>query len=176
MPTLSGPHNTSSFKKGIGWKIALSALAITAIGVCIYQFIVEQNTAWFNHHNIPYFAPAPWFSKLMWIISYLLIGGTFGIVWHIRTVKRYPIIKKFAKGTLILLGILLVLNFLFLVFLIHFDLPILALIDMLIISGFTYGMIRRVIRLDRIAAFLLLPYLLWIIYGVIVTIGIVAIN
>lgn len=176
MPTLSGPHNTSSFKKGLWWKVLTSVVILAALGFCIGKCSVDQNMSWYGHLNIPFYAPAPWLSKIMWAISYVLIGGSFGIIWHIRTVKRYPIIKKFAKGSMIIFGIHLLFNYLHPVFLLKLEMPVVALIDILILVGFILGLIKRFFRLDRIASFLLVPYFLWVIYNLAVNIAIVVIN
>lgn len=176
MPTLSGPHNTSAFKKGLWWKIVISAVILTTLGLFFGRYCVAQNLDWYTNLRMPFFAPAAWLPKVLWIVVYILMGGSLGIIWHINAVKQYPIIKKFSKVSIIIFLIHLVFNYAYPTLLFGMGKPVLALINILILIAFVIVLIRRFFRLDRVAAFLLTPYLIWLVYATALNIAVIVLN
>src|SRR5699024_8805546 len=102
---------------------------------------------------------------VMWPLVYVLMGCSFGILWHYAVKSRQPQMVKLAQKGIVLFIIHLVFNLVFPVIFIGFHLPVVAFIDILILIAFILTLIWFFKRINRTAAYLLIPYLFWIIYA-----------
>src|SRR5690554_6654362 len=93
----TGPHNTSTFKAGLWWKILICALTFVGLGSLSGLASMGNFQEWYNELNKPAFTPPNWLFGPAWTILYVLMAGSLGIIWQIVSVSRYPIVIKFAK-------------------------------------------------------------------------------
>lgn len=170
------PHNRSSFKKGLWWKIVVSAIFFLVLGTLSGISTMTSIQDWYSTLNKPSFNPPNWLFGPAWTILYILMGGSFGIIWQIAAVGRYPIINKFARRGLIIFGIHFLFNLAWTPIFFGLQRPDLALIVIIIMLALIIILIRHFFRLDRVAAFLLIPYLLWVVFATILNISIIALN
>ena len=131
---------------------------------------------WYKTLNQPFFAPPRWLPWVMWMIVYILMGGAIGIIWQIKAINRYPIITKFAKRGIIVFVLHFIFVFIYPTFLFGLHMPGLALADLIIILAFIVILIRHFFRLDRVAAYLLIPYFIWGLYAAALNIAIIILN
>lgn len=172
----SGPHNTSTFKNGLWWRILVAIIVIGGLGVLSSRLCMGEHQVWYHALNQPFFMPPTWLPWMMWTIVYILIGGSIGIIWQLSVVGRYPIIIKLAKRGLIIFFIHFIFVFIYPTLLFGFHQMVLALIDLCIILIFVVGLIRFFFRLDRVAAFLLVPYFIWASYAAALNIALIILN
>lgn len=172
----TGPHNTPTFKKGIGWKIAILAILFVSLGFLSARYFLGDYQEWYNDLNKPFFYPPTWILAPIWTIIYILIAGSAGIVWQKVVVSRYPIKIRFAKRGLTIFFVHLLINLSWSPVFFHLRLPGLSVAIILILLALIIILIRHFFRIDRVATFLLIPYLVWIIYVAILNISIVILN
>lgn len=172
----SGPHNTSSFKSGLWWKIVICSVAFLGLGTLSGLSSMSGFEDWYGELNKPIFNPPNWIFVPAWTILYILMGGSIGIVWQTIAKGRYPIIVKFAKRGMTLFLIHFIFNLAWTPIFFGLHKPVLALVVIIIILIFIIILIRHFFRLDRIAAFLLIPYLIWVSFATALNIAIVVLN
>lgn len=176
MQILSGPHNTSSFKKGLFIRVLISILILGSLGIFSSRLAMSGHVEWYKTLNQPFFAPPRWLPWILWMVVYILMGGALGIIWQIKAINRYPIITKFARRGIIIFIIHFLFVFIYPSLLFGLHHPVIALVDLIIILAFTVILIRHFFRLDRVAAFLLIPYFLWCLYAATLNISIIVLN
>jgi tryptophan-rich sensory protein len=172
----SEPHNTSYFKTGLWWKILISVIVCLGLGLLSGVSSMSEIQGWYADLNKPFCTPPNWLFGPVWSVLYVLIGGSFGLIWQVAAKGRYPIITKFAKQGLLLFGVHFLLNLVWTPVFFGLNNPawglaiILALLTMIIL------LIRHFFRLDRLSAFLMIPYLIWVSYATALNIGILILN
>lgn len=176
MQVHSEPHNTSYFKQGLWWKIAISSLVCLGLGFLSGYSTMSEIQGWYASLEKPAFTPPNWLFGPAWTVLYILIGGSFGLIWQVAAKGRYPIIIKFAKRGLIIFAIHFFLNLIWTPLFFGLHKPGWALVVIVLMIGFIIALIRHFFRLDRVAAFLLIPYLLWVVYATMLNIGILILN
>jgi len=172
----SGPHNISSFKSGLWWKIAISSLVFLGLGTLSGLCSMDGFEVWYDSLNKPFFTPPGWLFGPAWTILYILMGGSFRIIWQMVAIGRYPTIIKFARRGLIIFLIHFIFNLAWTPIFFGLHMPVLALAVILIILGLIIILIRHFFRLDRLSAFLLIPYLLWVSFATALNLAIVILN
>lgn len=172
----SEPHNTSYFKQGLWWKIAISAIVFLGLGTLSGLSTMSDIQGWYADLNKPPFNPPNWLFGPAWTILYILMGGSFGLIWQVAAKGRYPIIVKFAKRGLILFGIHFLLNMAWTPIFFGLHNPTWGLVVIILILIFIILLIRHFFRLDRLAAFLLIPYLLWVAFATTLNVSILILN
>ncbi|MGO4912719.1 TspO/MBR family protein [Leeuwenhoekiella sp. W20_SRS_FM14] len=131
-------------------------LAVGFIGAVATQSSV---TTWYPTLTKPFFTPPNWLFAPVWTTLYILMGIAAGLVWD------GGFYHKWVKTALYHFGFQLLLNaFWSIIFFgLHLILPALLVITaLLILLLFTYKWFRVV---NIKAAFLLIPYIIWVCYA-----------
>ena len=172
----SEPHNTSYFRTGLWWKILISVIVILGLGSLSGVSSMSEIQGWYANLNKPSFTPPNWLFGPVWSILYILIGGSFGLIWQVAAKGRYPIITKFARQGLVLFGIHFLLNLAWTPVFFGLNNPAWGLVIILALLTMILLLIRHFFRLDRLSAFLMIPYLIWVSYATALNIGILILN
>src|SRR5690554_5005412 len=172
----SGPHNPSTFQRGLWWKIVVSSIVFLGLGIINGLCSMNVYAAWNDEFNKPYFNPLVWGFGPAWTILYILMGGSFAIIWQIVAIAHYPNIIKFAKRGLVIFLLHFVLNLAWTPIFFGLQMPVLALVVIFMLLALVIILIRHFYRLDRLSAFLLIPYLLWISFATALNLAIVVLN
>ena len=172
----SEPHNTSYFRTGLWWKILISVIVILGLGSLSGVSSMSEIQGWYANLNKPSFTPPNWLFGPVWSILYILIGGSFGLIWQVAAKGRYPIITKFARQGLVLFGIHFLLNLAWTPVFFGLNNPAWGLVIILALLTMIVLLIRHFFRLDRLSAFLMIPYLIWVSYATALNIGILILN
>lgn len=116
-------------------------------------------TNWYADLNKPAFNPPSWVFAPVWTLLFIMMGISAYLVWEKRTKK------KGYGAALILFTIQLGLNYLwsFLFFGLHS--PFFALIDIILLWIFILLTIIKFFKISKSAAYLLIPYLLWVTFA-----------
>lgn len=169
-------HKLSFSEGGIWLKMIISIIVLTGIGFVFSKYPTEFGEEWYHQLTQPSFAPPYWLPFVMWSLVYMLMGCSAGIIWQVAVKSSSSVTTKFAKQGIILFILHLTFNLFFPVLLIGLHLPKIALADMIILIIFIGILIRHFFYLNRLASYLLIPYLIWIIYAAILNISIIVLN
>lgn len=118
--------------------------------------ITSPNTLWFQNLNKPFFQPPNWLFGPVWTVLYILMGVS---IWLI---SKQGFKTKIAKQALYLFITQLVLNSLW--SLVYFGMQQILGAFILIIFIWTFILLTIVWfnKINKVAGFLLLPYILWV--------------
>jgi translocator protein len=117
-----------------------------------------SDNEWYAALDKPVFNPPDWVFGPVWTILYLLMGISLYLIWK----SPASPIRKLA---LIIFGIQLVLNFAWSFIFFYFQQPGFALIEIVILWFSILAMIIVFHRINRVAAYLQIPYLLWVTFA-----------
>lgn len=109
--------------------------------------------------NQPGFAPPSWVFAVVWPILFLLMGFAFYRIWmhHSQGIE--------VNGAIFYYGAQLVFNFLWSILFFGLGLRGLALIDLLILIAFVVITTVSFFKIDKLAGYVMVPYLIWICFA-----------
>lgn len=135
---------------------------------------------WYGTLMLPPFAPPSWIFGPVWGVLYLFLGVTLYILWRSKRVRSVPLLKakekkkKEAKTTeqardrkkaLLFFGIQLALNALWPVLFFGFKNPLFGLIDIVFLIAAIALTMWYAAHVNRVAFYLLVPYMLWVLFA-----------
>lgn len=151
-------------------KLIFSIAACETTGLIATPFTIAAVPTWYASLNKPSFSPPNWIFGPIWIVLYLMLGIAAYFIWSKGTKK------KNVKEALIIFIIQLVLNFLWSILFFGFHSSILGLLDIVLLLLAIVKTISKFYKISSRAAFLLIPYLLWVIFASILNLTIVLLN
>ncbi len=139
------------------------------IGV-VAAFLTRNSMMVFEAVEKPPFAPPAWLFPIAWTILYTLMG-----------VSSYVIVtsnaeKSKIENALRIYALQLMVNFLWPIFFFHFGWYGFSFLWLLLLWGLVLLMILRFKEISKIAAYLNLPYLLWLTFAAYLNLGIWRLN
>jgi len=129
-------------------------------------FTSNSISTWYAELIKPSFNPPSWIFGPVWTILYLIIGISFYLIW----------IKKFDKITYIIYGIQLLLNGLWTIIFFGFKSPFYALIEIILLWISILLTIIYFYKINKISAYLLIPYILWVTFATILNFSLFILN
>lgn len=124
---------------------------------------------WYSSLVKPFFNPPGYLFGPVWTILYMLMGISFSIV----ALSAFSTLKRLS---VFLFCIQLLLNFLWSILFFRFHSPLLALFDIILLWIFILLMIIFFYKVKPIAAWLQLPYLIWVTFAAILNYSIWMLN
>ncbi|MCD8741609.1 tryptophan-rich sensory protein [Mucilaginibacter roseus] len=158
-------------QRGLQWGALIISIAITlAIGFTASYFTRPEIPGWYADLQKPSFSPPNWLFGPVWTTLYIMIGIAAYLVWQRRDGSA-----AYAKARNVYI-VQLVLNFCWsLVFFgLHQMLGAFIVIIMLLVS--IIGCIICFSRFSKAAAWLLVPYLLWVSFASVLNFSIYLLN
>ncbi len=138
-------------------KKLLLSLVITFIAAAIGSiFTMPSISTWYSTLQKPAFTPPNWAFGPVWTILYILMAISFYLVWLKRSKKNQLI------GPITIYYIQLVLNVLWSVVFFGFRNMLGGMAVILVLWAAILVMIYKFYRVDKRAAYLLIPYILWV--------------
>lgn len=155
-------------EKDIG---ALIISIIISVGVGIMSGVFAGITRIsYENFSKPAFALPGWIFPIVWTILYFLMGIAAYRIWIAgkcgENVKRALFIYVFQ----------LMLNFIWPLIFFKWDLKAVAFFELLMLIGFIIITILEFVKVDKKAAYLLIPYLLWSIFAAVLNYSIWMLN
>lgn len=141
--------------------IALLLPQVAGLVGSLYTFSAIGD--WYQYLNKPSFNPPNWLFGPAWTILYILMG----LAWYLAD-------KKGAPKTLFLVH--LVFNSIWSILFFGLKSPGLGLIGIAVLWGLIVALIRQFRSYDRTAAWLLVPYLLWVSFASVLNLSIYLLN
>jgi benzodiazapine receptor len=147
-----------------------SILVCQGAGVLGSVFTAPAIPTWYAGLKKPSFNPPDWVFAPVWTTLFLLMGISLYFVWS----KETP--GKSKKAAVAAFAIQLALNSLwsFLFFGLH--VPLFGLLEIFVLWFFILLTLFLFYRLSRPAAFLLLPYLLWVSFATVLNYALFTLN
>ncbi|WP_445381149.1 TspO/MBR family protein [Robiginitalea sp. IMCC43444] len=151
-------------------RIGIAVMVCLLIGF-LSGFATQSSVGtWYAGLNKPTFNPPNWIFGPVWTVLYILMGIAAGLVWSRGFHHRW------VKTALYYFGFQLLFNAAWSIVFFGMQDPVWALVILLaliVLIGFTIKWFRIV---NRLSAYLMLPYLLWVIFAGILNYKIIELN
>ncbi|ADK15600.1 MULTISPECIES: TspO/MBR family protein [Clostridium] len=141
-------------EKHIG-KLIISIIIAEGVGA-ISAFLGMSNQEMYSQLVKPVFSPPGWIFPIVWIILFFLMGTAAYRIW-IRGKQGEDV-----KRALVLYVIQLALNFMWTIIFFRFQLYGLAFLELMILLVFILMTTFEFSKIDKTAAYLMIPYILWV--------------
>ena len=146
------------------FKLAICVLIPLLIGVISGITTADNINTWFIYLNKPFFNPPNYLFGPVWTTLYILMGySLYRILNQPQTTSK--------KKALIIYSIQLFLNFCWSFLFFKFHLLGLAFCEILLLLSSIIWMIISFYKLDKIASYLNIPYLLWVSFASVLNIS-----
>ncbi len=149
--------------KKINWKRLIVIIIITFVVGSFFSFFTMNNMDTFKELEKPINVPGILF-PIVWSILYLLMS-----------ISLYIVIDK-NRNSLIIYSIQLIINSLWTLIFFGFGAYLLALIWIILLLIAIVIMIAKFYNIDKKAAYLNIPYLLWVLFAAYLNLGIYLLN
>ncbi len=151
-------------------KLIVSVIGCELVGFLGTPFTISAIPSWYITLNKPFFAPPSWLFAPVWTLLYFLMGISFYLIWKQGWQKKK--INNAGRYFLAQLGI----NFTWTPIFFGLKAPWLALF---VIAAMWISIVitmRKFYPLSRSAAYLLIPYLVWVSFATLLNAGIAILN
>ena len=147
-----------------------------SIGVCFLAaavgsaFTVGAIDTWYVTLNKPFFSPPNWIFGPVWTLLYLMMGMSLYLVWVTK------IDKKTKRRAITFFFIQLGLNLLWSILFFGLKSPSAALLGIIVLWIAICLTIINFLRVSKLAAWLLIPYIAWVSFATILNLSILLLN
>ena len=140
-------------------KILIAVVLCLAIGGASGLATTSAINDWYVTLNKPSFNPPNWIFAPVWTLLYAMMGVAAALVWH----EGWE--KKTVKNALLFFGIQLFLNAMWSLLFFAWRQPAFALVEIIILWSVLLVCILKFKAIKPLAAYLLIPYLLWVTFA-----------
>jgi tryptophan-rich sensory protein len=151
-------------------KILIICLAIPIFTGLVSSFLTKNYITIYQEIHQPPLAPPGWIFPLVWSILYLLMG----ISSYLINTSSVPS-DQIQKANIVY-GIQLILNFFWPIWFFCFEYFFLSFIWLVILWYFIFLTIQHYLGISKPAAYLMIPYLLWVTFAGYLNLGILFLN
>jgi benzodiazapine receptor len=143
-------------------KIAIALLVCLAVGYSASTVTRPSVESWYPTIVKPFFNPPNWIFMPVWTLLYVLMAIAAGLVWD-KIKEQNEEVKKALLFFIIQLTLNAIWSYLF------FGLknPLLALIEIALLWLMIYETYLKFTKINKIAGYLLIPYLAWVAFAAI---------
>lgn len=151
-------------------KLVLSVFVCELVGISGAIFTSPAIPSWYATLNKPLFSPPNWVFGPVWTLLYAMMGVAFYLIW-IQGWKK----KSVRQAGQVFLAQLVV-NWLWSPAFFGLQSPALGLVVIFALWGLLVLTIQRFFKVSKPAAYLLVPYLLWVSFASLLNIAIFWLN
>ena len=144
-------------------KLIISLFPLS-VGAVAGMFTSQAVPIWYASLNRPSFNPPNWVFGPVWTTLYILLGISFFLIW-----KEYP--SKERNLAIKVFSIQMLLNFAWSFLFFYFNLIGVAFIEIILLWISIAAMIYLFYKIKPFAAYLNIPYLLWVSFATILNAG-----
>lgn len=134
------------------------AIALAVGGLS--AFLIRNNINIYRYINKPAFAPPAFLFPIVWTILYILMGISSARIWMQKSAHPYE-----TMDALLSYALQLIFNFFWPIIFFHLQTFLFAFIWLVVLWTSVLKMIFKFSVLDRNAAYLNIPYILWITFA-----------
>lgn len=150
--------------------LVLHVLGANAIGLVGALTTATGDSAWYQALAKPAFQPPSWVFGPVWTLLYTLMGVA---AWR---VSRAPAPPRIVRTALVVYALQLVLNGAWTPVFFGAQAPRAGLVILLLLVAAVVATLVTFRRADRLAGWLLVPYLLWVVFAAVLNASIVALG
>ena len=151
-------------------KLFISIVTCLTVGAVSGYFTANEIPNWYATLIKPSFNPPNWIFGPVWSTLYLLMAISWWLVW------KSDIASSKKNKAMLIFAIQLILNFFWSIIFFSFHQPGFALIEIIIMLIFILFSIITFYPASKPAAYLLIPYLLWVSFASILNYAIWKLN
>lgn len=151
-------------------KLTISILACLILGGLSGISTTSAITGWYSTLIKPSFNPPNWIFGPAWTLLYILMGISFALIWN------KGIEKKEIKNALGIFVFQFVLNLVWSFLFFGMQNPAIAFLDIIVLWLAIIITIKKFFPINRTAAYLLIPYLLWVSFASLLNVSIWYLN
>lgn len=145
-------------------KLIISILLPLSVGAIAGMFTSQAVPIWYASLNKPSFSPPNWVFGPVWTTLYILLGISFFLIWKEEASKERDLAIK-------VFSIQMLLNFAWSFLFFYFNLIGAALIEIILLWISIASMIYLFYKIKPVAAYMNIPYLLWVSFATILNAG-----
>jgi len=153
------------------FKILVMIVTCVIVGYISGVVTRESVTTWYTTIDKPSFNPPNWIFAPVWTTLFVMMGIAAGLVWD-----RIEIQKETVKKGLTFFAIQLALNALWSFIFFGLHNPMLALLEIIVLWLMIYETFVQFNKVNKIAGFLFIPYLLWVTFALVLNASIYWLN
>lgn len=142
------------------WKPYILSIAIALAVGGLAAFLIRNNVSLYNTINKPAFSPPAFLFPVVWTILYVLMGISSARIWLQKDNHPYEVMDS-----LLAYALQLILNFFWPIIFFNIRTFLFAFIWLVVLWASILKMIFKFSVLDKIAAYLNVPYLLWVTFA-----------
>ncbi len=134
-------------------------LLCQVVGISSAALSNVSDRSWFNELNKPTWNPPGYLFAPVWTVLYLLMGISLWLILRSTAEQKQKV------NALILFSVQLFLNFLWSIIFFRFQHIVVAFADIILLDILVIATMLTFYNIKKLAAWLLLPYLLWIVFA-----------
>ena len=138
-------------------KILISTITTLTLGIASGFSTIQSIKDWYQFLIKPSFNPPNWIFGPVWTILYVMMGISFAMIWHASNIQKNRAILLFT------IQFIFNLAWSFLFFNCH--LLGIAFVEILLMGYFIVSTIISFYKINKVAAYLLIPYLCWVCFA-----------
>lgn len=155
----------------------LKYFIISLISVIITAFLGSIFTStnvngWYRTINLPSLVPPNYVFPIAWNILFILMIISFYLILINNTKKNYNI----RKIAIWLFSIQLIFNILWSLLFFELNLLLIASIEIILLEALILSTIIYFYKINKVSAYLLIPYFLWVLFATFLTISVFILN
>jgi tryptophan-rich sensory protein len=143
-------------------------LFVEAVGITGALFTSPNIPGWYATINNPFFTPPSWLFGPAWTVLYFLMGISVFLLIQSKSKNKINAIKLFWMQ----LGV----NFLWSILFFGLRNPLLGLLDIGVLIVLIVLLIKASYKVNKSAAYLLIPYLAWVSFATLLNLFVVILN
>lgn len=151
-------------------KLIISLIIPLAVGAVSAVFTMRSVQTWYPILNKPFFNPPNWIFAPVWTVLYIMMGIAFYIIW------KKPWQGNEKRTAITVYFIQLLLNFAWSAIFFYFHRKGWALAEISVLWIMIVITIRVFGKISRTAAWLLIPYIIWVSFACLLTYAIWQLN
>lgn len=152
-------------------RIATVIMTCLAVGYISSLVTRENIPTWYADLNKPFFNPPNWVFAPVWTLLYIMMGLAAGLVWN-----KIDTDEKNVKKAFLFFLIQLALNALWSYLFFGLRNPMLASFEIIVLWLMIYETYIQFKKIDKVSAYLLLPYLAWVSFATLLTFSVWYLN
>ncbi|NLJ50415.1 MAG: tryptophan-rich sensory protein [Candidatus Atribacteria bacterium] len=152
------------------WKLVLCIAICQGAGLIGSWFTSAAIPNWYETLVKPPFTPPGWFIGLVWVVLYTLMGIALYLVWRKNGIEVGVI------AAMVFFFVQLALNILWSIVFFGFRYPLGGIYTIVVLWIFIVITIIKFFPIDRVAGYLLVPYLIWVSFASVLNAYIVRLN
>ena len=144
-------------------------VVVTCLVVGYFSGMVTRSAIinWYPTLVKPSFNPPNWIFAPVWSMLYIMMGVAAGLVWN-----RIDFEKEIVKKALVFFAVQLALNALWSYLFFGLKNPMLAGVEVILLWLMIFETYSKFVKINKIAGYLFIPYLLWVSFASVLNISI----